>query len=172
MPSSPSVLCLSRRRLMSAHAVDDPRDDGLRTHDSSSSGPYERGIVPPSRTSVRFGAVPSGGHVWATARMGVGGSSAVAGGLVTELGGAAALDAVTALLVRPLRIPYSVALVIVGLAAGALLPPGAIQVTPELVLLVLVPGLVFEAALRLELPALRQTFGWMALLAVPGVLIS
>jgi len=40
------------------------------------------------------------------------------------------------------------------------------------VLLVLVPGLVFEAALRLELADLRSTFGWMVLLAAPGVLLS
>jgi monovalent cation:H+ antiporter, CPA1 family len=80
--------------------------------------------------------------------------------------------AVTALVVRRLRIPYSVSLVVLGLAAGALLPAGTIQVTPELVLLVLVPGLVFEAALRLELLHLRRTLGWMVLLAAPGVLIS
>ena len=49
---------------------------------------------------------------------------------------------------------------------------GTIQVTPQLVLLVLVPGLVFEAALRLDLDDLRPTFGWMVLLAAPGVLIS
>jgi CPA1 family monovalent cation:H+ antiporter len=82
------------------------------------------------------------------------------------------IAAVTGLVVRRLRIPYSVALVVLGLAAGALLPGGSIQVTPELVLLVLVPGLVFEAALRLELGDLRSTFGWMILLAAPGVLIS
>ena len=80
--------------------------------------------------------------------------------------------AVTAIVVRRLRIPYSVALVALGLGAGALLPPGTIHVTPELVLLVLVPGLVFEAALRLELVHLRRTLGWMVLLAAPGVLIS
>lgn len=80
--------------------------------------------------------------------------------------------AVTALVVRRLRIPYSVSLVVLGLVAGALLPRGTIQVTPELVLLALVPGLVFEAALRIELPDLRSTFGWMVLLAAPGVLIS
>ena len=103
---------------------------------------------------------------------------------MTETGGAATLEAIrvfvalaavaalTAVAVRPLRIPYSVALVVLGLVAGALLPAGAIQVTPELVLLVLVPGLVFEAALRLELAELRQTFGWMVLLAAPGVLVS
>lgn len=84
----------------------------------------------------------------------------------------AAIAAVTAVVVRRLRIPYSVALVVLGLVAGAVLPAGAITVTPELVLLVLVPGLVFEAALRLELSELRQTFGWMVLLAAPGVLVS
>jgi len=82
------------------------------------------------------------------------------------------LAAVTALAANRLRIPSSVALVVLGLVAGALLPVGAIQVTPELVLLVLVPGLVFEAALRLELPHLRRTFGWLVLLAAPGVLVS
>jgi CPA1 family monovalent cation:H+ antiporter len=103
---------------------------------------------------------------------------------VPETGGAATLEAirvfvalvavaaVTAVVVRRLRVPYSVALVLLGLLAGALLPTGAIRVTPELVLLVLVPGLVFEAALRLELAELRQTVGWMVLLAAPGVLVS
>lgn len=103
---------------------------------------------------------------------------------MTETGGPATLEAirvfvglvavaaVTAVVVRRLRIPYSVALVVLGLLAGALLPTGAIRVTPELVLLVLVPGLVFEAALRLELAELRQTFGWLVLLAAPGVLVS
>jgi monovalent cation:H+ antiporter, CPA1 family len=82
------------------------------------------------------------------------------------------LAAVTALAANRLRIPSSVSLVVLGLVAGALLPPGTIQVTPELVLLVLVPGLVFEAALRLELAQLRRTFGWLVLLAAPGVLLS
>jgi len=80
--------------------------------------------------------------------------------------------ALAALVVARLRIPYSVTLVVLGLVAGALLPKGTIQVTPELVLLVLVPGLVFEAALRLDLEHLRRTFGWIVLLAAPGVLIS
>ena len=80
--------------------------------------------------------------------------------------------AVTALVTRRLRIPYSVALVVLGIGAGAILPRGTIQVTPELVLVVLVPGLVFEAALRLKYVHLRHTLGWMVLLAAPGVLIT
>ncbi|HEY4227132.1 MAG TPA: sodium:proton antiporter [Candidatus Limnocylindrales bacterium] len=82
------------------------------------------------------------------------------------------IGALTALVTRRLRIPYTVSLVVLGIAAGAVLPTGTIRVTPELVLLVLVPGLVFEAALRLELADLRSTFGWMVLLAAPGVLLS
>jgi CPA1 family monovalent cation:H+ antiporter len=116
--------------------------------------------------------------------MGLGESGGLAGGRLIADGGQATLDsirvfvallslaAVAGLVVRRLRIPYSVSLVILGLVAGALLPAGAIRVTPELVLLVLVPGLVFEAALRLELADLRQTLGWMVLLAAPGVVIS
>jgi CPA1 family monovalent cation:H+ antiporter len=103
---------------------------------------------------------------------------------MTETGSGATLDAIravvalltvaalAALVVARLRIPYSVKLVILGLIAGALLPRGTIEVTPELVLLVLVPGLVFEAALRLDLEHLRRTFGWIVLLAAPGVVIS
>ena len=103
---------------------------------------------------------------------------------MTETGSATTLDAIraavallsvaalAALVVARLRIPYSVTLVVLGLVAGALLPRGTIEVTPELVLLVLVPGLVFEAALRLDLEHLRRTFGWIVLLAAPGVVIS
>jgi len=80
--------------------------------------------------------------------------------------------ALTAIVASRVRVPSSVALVLLGIAAGALLPSGAVEVTPELVLLVLVPGLVFEAALRLEWPLLRRTFGSLVLLAAPGVLLS
>ncbi len=80
--------------------------------------------------------------------------------------------AIAAVVTTRLRLTYSVTLVVLGLAAGALLPKGTIEVTPQLVLLVLVPGLVFEAALRLNLEHLRPTFGWIVLLAAPGVLVT
>jgi CPA1 family monovalent cation:H+ antiporter len=85
------------------------------------------------------------------------------------------LVAVVAIVARPLRLPYSVALVVAGLVVGvgasALGVPG-VEVAPEIVLLVLLPGLVFEAAYRLRISELRRWFGGLALLAVPGVLIS
>ena len=98
-----------------------------------------------------------------------GGSTLEAIRILVGLLAAAALAGVA---IRWLRIPYSVALVAIGLVAGFLLPAGAIQVTPDLVLLVLLPGLVFEAALRLHAADLRRTLGWMVLLAAPGVLVS
>jgi Na+:H+ antiporter len=68
-------------------------------------------------------------------------------------------------------IPYTVALVVLGVVAGALLPVD-VQVSPEIVLLVLLPGLVFEAALRIDVGDFRRTFGGVVLLAAPGVLVS
>ena len=70
-----------------------------------------------------------------------------------------------------LPIPYTVALVVLGIVAGAVLPLD-VQVTPEIVLLVLLPGLVFEAALRIDIDDFWRTFGGAVLLAAPGVLVS
>jgi CPA1 family monovalent cation:H+ antiporter len=85
------------------------------------------------------------------------------------------LACLVAILARPLRLPYTVALVAAGLIAGLLatgLGFGPVVVTPELVLLVLLPGLVFEAAYRLRVDELRRWFGGLILLAIPGVLLS
>ena len=85
------------------------------------------------------------------------------------------LAAIVAIVVRPLRLPYSVALVIVGLGAGlvetAIAGPEPV-VPPEVVLVVLLPGLVFEAGYRLDLTHLRRSFAALLLLAAPGVVIS
>ncbi len=84
--------------------------------------------------------------------------------------------AIVAIAARPLRLPYSVALVAVGLLAGLLAPVVVVglrpEVPPEAVLLVLLPGLVFEAGYRLDLAHLRRSFSGLLLLALPGVLIS
>ena len=94
---------------------------------------------------------------------------------VELLVGLLGLAAFVAIIARPLRLPYTVALVVagllVGIGANAAGYPG-VSVSPEVVLLVLLPGLVFEAAYRLRVRELRRWFGGLALLAVPGVLIS
>ena len=85
------------------------------------------------------------------------------------------LAAFVAIVARPLRLPYTVALVVAGLAVGIVAGAAGVpslDVSPDIVLLVLLPGLVFEAAYRLRLAELRRWFGGLALLAVPGVVIS
>ena len=80
-----------------------------------------------------------------------------------------AAAAVVALVTRRSGLPYSVALVLLGLLIAAFGPTPDLVVTPELVLIVLVPGLVFEAAYRLDITELRHTFIGVAVLAIPGV---
>ena len=82
-----------------------------------------------------------------------------------------AVAAIVAIVVRRLAVPYTVTLVLVGLVAADL-SPAQLEVTPQLVLLVLLPGLVFEASLGLDLDELRRSFGGVALLAVPGVVVT
>ena len=77
-----------------------------------------------------------------------------------------------ALIAGRLRLPYTVALVLVGLVVSALPIHESVQLSPGLAVTVLLPGLVFEAAYRLDGDELRRTFGGVALLAVPGVLVT
>ncbi|HEX9044126.1 MAG TPA: cation:proton antiporter [Candidatus Limnocylindrales bacterium] len=71
-----------------------------------------------------------------------------------------------------LRLPYTVALVVAGLLLSALPLRGEVGLSPAIVTTVLLPALVFEAAYRLDIEELRTTYGAIALLAVPGVLIT
>src|SRR4051794_35748413 len=83
-----------------------------------------------------------------------------------------AVAALVALGARRINVPDSVAFVLVGLAVAAVSPRTGLGISPELVLAVLLPGLVFEAAYQLDVRELRRSFGWIVVLAVPGVLIS
>ena len=87
---------------------------------------------------------------------------------VALLAGAVAV----AMLARRLSLPYSVGLVLVGLLLTRLSGELRIEITPALVLAVLLPGLIFEAALRTEFEELRPSFLGVVLLAVPGVVLG
>ena len=76
-----------------------------------------------------------------------------------------------ALAVRRLRIPYTVALVVVGLLI-TFQQPLQIDLTPELILSLFIPPLVFEAAFHLEFKSLRENWLPIVALAVPGVLLT
>jgi CPA1 family monovalent cation:H+ antiporter len=76
-----------------------------------------------------------------------------------------------ALVVRRLRIPYTVALVVVGLLI-TFQKPLEIELTPELILSLFIPPLVFEAAFHLEFKSLRENWLPIVALAIPGVLLT
>ena len=78
---------------------------------------------------------------------------------------------IVAIAVRRIRLPYTVALVLVGLLI-TFEQELAFEVTPELILALFVPPLVFEAAFHLELSQLRDNLIPILILAVPGVVLS
>ena len=78
---------------------------------------------------------------------------------------------IVAVVVRRFRIPYTVGLVLAGLALS-LRPPIELELTPELILAILLPPLLFEAAFHLNIDHLRRNVGTILLLAIPGVLIT
>src|SRR4030042_740046 len=78
---------------------------------------------------------------------------------------------IVAIAVRRMRIPYTVALVLVGFVITF---QSAIkfELTPELILALFVPPLVFEAAFHLNLVELRRNLPAILLLSVPGVILT
>src|SRR4030066_1846434 len=78
---------------------------------------------------------------------------------------------IVAIAVRRLRIPYTVALVVVGLLI-TFQSTFKFELTPELILALFVPPLVFEAAFHLNLRELRRNLPAILLLAVPGVILT
>lgn len=77
-----------------------------------------------------------------------------------------------ALVTQRLSIPFSVALVIAGFVLSVAQPVRGVEVTPDLILEVFIPGLVFEAAYHIDLVQLRRSFASVTILAVPGVVIT
>ncbi len=79
---------------------------------------------------------------------------------------------IVAIASKYLRIPYTVALVLAGL--GIALTPNhlTIDLTPDLILFIFLPALLFEAAYHLDFGELRENLRPVILLAVPGVLLT
>ncbi len=76
------------------------------------------------------------------------------------------------LLSERLRVPYTLGLVIVGLVVGLVgLTPEA-HLSPDLVLFVFLPALLFEGAWNVKLALLRENWRAIFFLAGPGLLLS
>lgn len=88
--------------------------------------------------------------------------------VVALMGGAL----VVGLVAERLRIPYSVALVIAALVATPFYSGQPLGPFPSTLLVVFLPALVFEAALALDGTALLRMWRPIAMLAVPGVLVT
>ena len=72
---------------------------------------------------------------------------------------------------RWIRIPYTVSLVLVGLFIS-IQHPLDIEITPELIMSIFIPPLIFEAAFHLDFNMLRDNLGTIVVLAVPGVILT
>lgn len=79
---------------------------------------------------------------------------------------------VTALVSRPLRIPYTVALVVAGLAIGDVSALSVLPLTKDVLFAIFLPGLLFEAAIHLEARDLWRDRVALVSLAVPGVIVA
>lgn len=81
------------------------------------------------------------------------------------------IASLVAIAVHRLRIPYTVALVVVGLLI-TFQQPLELAITPEVILALFVPPLIFEAAFHLNITELQRNLSPVLLLAVPGVILT
>jgi len=97
------------------------------------------------------------------------------------------IGAITRDVLRNTPIPYSVALLVIGLALGLIQRSGVFQqymplmdetvlmvaeVDPHLILWLFLPILIFESAFAMEVHLFRRIFSQIALLAVPGLMVA
>ena len=77
-----------------------------------------------------------------------------------------------ALASRRFRVPYTLALVLVGLLAGMLHVLPGVRLDPAVVITVFLPALLFEGAWNVRVATLRAEWRPVALLALPGLGLS
>ena len=104
------------------------------------------------------------------------------GGLVETVAatiGLLLVAALTAMALRRVRLPYTVGLVVVGVALGIvtkqiawLAPLNQVALSPDLVLFVFLPTLIFESAVHLDGRLLARNLAPVLVLAAPGLLVA
>lgn len=99
--------------------------------------------------------------------------------LILGMVGLMFLAAISAIALRRLRFPYTIGLVLVGLILGAvavrvpaLAPLRHLQLTPNLILYVLLPTLLFDAAVNMESRLLFQNITPVMVMAAPGLIVA
>ncbi|RMH12152.1 MAG: hypothetical protein D6701_13895 [Gemmatimonadetes bacterium] len=100
--------------------------------------------------------------------------------IVGAIAGLLLVAAATMAASRRLGVPFTVALVLVGiglaeaaqLGVAALEPLARLRMPPEVAFFVFMPTLVFESAYNLDTRALRENLSPVLALAIPGLLVS
>jgi CPA1 family monovalent cation:H+ antiporter len=82
------------------------------------------------------------------------------------------IAAAVAMFTKYIRLPYTIALVVVGIVMGALDLLPQMLLTPELVFHIFLPILLFEAAFNIDILDLQKNARSIAMLALPGVLLA
>ncbi len=97
------------------------------------------------------------------------------------------IGSATRYLLKETQIPYTVALLVIGLFLGLIhrtdffdqhVPVLAetlnlvVDISPHLILYVFLPTLIFESAFAIETHLFRRMFAQIAILAVPGLIVA
>jgi CPA1 family monovalent cation:H+ antiporter len=82
------------------------------------------------------------------------------------------IAAAVAMSVKVIKVPYSTALVIVGLFIGLTHIIEPIYMTPDLILIIFLPALLFEASWNLNFDLLKKNWLPIIILSIVGVVIS
>jgi len=90
---------------------------------------------------------------------------------ITAAIGLLLIAALVGIVTNRLRLPYTVGLVLIGLALS-LRGQEQIDIPPDIFLGLLVPPLIFEAAFHIKINDLRRDLAPILALAIPGVLIT
>jgi CPA1 family monovalent cation:H+ antiporter len=77
-----------------------------------------------------------------------------------------------ALFVRRINLPYTIALVVMGLVLSVVPSFPTFDLTREVILLVFLPPLLFEASFNLDFDSIMENVTAILLLAVPGVVLG
>jgi len=91
--------------------------------------------------------------------------------ILSEVIGLLLIASLVGIVTNRLRLPYTVGLVLIGLALS-FQDQGNIEIPPEIFLGLLVPPLIFEAAFHINVSDLLKEFAPILALAIPGVLIT
>ena len=79
---------------------------------------------------------------------------------------------IVAVAVKYVRLPYTIALVLVGLVLGAVSGLTPITLSTDLILFIFLPPLLFEGCLKMELSLLLRNWRRIFLVAFPGTIVS